>query len=151
MIVEMVGLLRRFHQVRPEDADAFAAGTAHAAIQNAVRATGAQQPAQRLRCTVVVRIMEAVIRHLPVALGNNDSVAEESFSDGLGGMIEYPHYTRPRVYGAAEVPAVLLSGDHAAIARWRRENARPSPWSGVARTEGGSMSCDGVGGPGVHT
>jgi tRNA (guanine37-N1)-methyltransferase len=73
-------------------------------------------------------IVEAVIRHLPGSLGNAESVLEESFSEGLGGMVEYPHYTRPRVYRGMEVPAVLLSGDHAAIARWRRENARPSPW-----------------------
>ncbi len=73
-------------------------------------------------------VMEAVIRHLPGSLGNTESVAEESFSDELGGMIEYPHYTRPREYGGLEVPPVLLSGDHGAIARWRRQNARPSPW-----------------------
>jgi tRNA (guanine37-N1)-methyltransferase len=74
-------------------------------------------------------VVEAVIRHLPGSLGNVDSVLEESFSEGLGGMVEYPHYTRPRVYEGAEVPAILLSGDHGAIARWRRENARPSPWA----------------------
>ena len=74
-------------------------------------------------------VMEAVVRHLPGSLGNEDSVLEESFSAGLDGMVEYPHYTRPREYGGAEVPAVLLSGDHGAIARWRRENARPSPWA----------------------
>lgn len=73
-------------------------------------------------------VVEAVIRQLPGSLGNADSVLEESFSEGLGGMVEYPHYTRPRVYRDMEVPAVLLSGDHAAIARWRWENARPSPW-----------------------
>ena len=73
-------------------------------------------------------VMEAVIRQLPGSLGNSSSVAEESFSEGLAGMVEYPHYTRPREYGGEGVPAVLLSGDHGAIARWRRENARPSPW-----------------------
>ncbi len=73
-------------------------------------------------------VAEAVIRHLPGSLGNAESVLEESFSEGLGGMVEYPHYTRPRVYRGAEVPAVLLSGDHGAIAHWRRENAHPSPW-----------------------
>lgn len=73
-------------------------------------------------------VLETVIRHLPGALGNAESVIEESFSAGLAGMVEYPHYTRPREYGGLEVPAVLLSGDHGAIARWRRENARPSPW-----------------------
>jgi len=73
-------------------------------------------------------VMEAVVRHLPGSLGNAESVVEESFSEGLEGMVEYPHYTRPRVFEGLEVPAVLLSGDHGAIARWRRENARPSPW-----------------------
>jgi tRNA (guanine37-N1)-methyltransferase len=80
-------------------------------------------------------VMEAVIRHRPGSLGNSDSVAEESFSEGLEGMIEYPHYTRPREYGGAEVPPVLLSGDHGAIARWRKENALPSPWERVAGLE----------------
>lgn len=74
-------------------------------------------------------VMEAVVRHLPGSLGNEDSVLEESFSAGLAGMVEYPHYTRPREYGGSEVPAVLVSGDHAAIARWRSQNARPSPWA----------------------
>jgi tRNA (guanine37-N1)-methyltransferase len=74
-------------------------------------------------------VMEAVVRHLPGSLGNSESVAEESFSEELDGMVEYPHYTRPREYGGSEVPAILLSGDHAAIARWRRDNARPSPWA----------------------
>ena len=73
-------------------------------------------------------VVEAVIRHLPGSLGNAESVVEESFSEGLEGMVEYPHYTRPRAYRGQEVPEVLLSGDHGAIARWRRENARPSPW-----------------------
>lgn len=73
-------------------------------------------------------VLEAVVRHLPGSLGNVDSVLEESFSEGLDGMVEYPHYTRPRVFDGLEVPAVLLSGDHGAIARWRRANARLSPW-----------------------
>lgn len=74
-------------------------------------------------------LVEAVIRQLPGSLGNADSVVEESFSEELAGMVEYPHYTRPREYGGVEVPPVLLSGDHGAIARWRRDNARPSPWN----------------------
>ena len=73
-------------------------------------------------------VVEAVVRHLPGSLGNADSVVEESFSEGLEGMVEYPHYTRPREFQGVEVPSILLSGDHAAIARWRREHARPSPW-----------------------
>jgi tRNA (guanine37-N1)-methyltransferase len=74
-------------------------------------------------------VIEALVRHLPGALGNEDSVLEESFSAGLEGRVEYPHYTRPREYEGVEVPAVLLSGDHAAIARWRLQSARPSPWA----------------------
>jgi tRNA (guanine37-N1)-methyltransferase len=73
-------------------------------------------------------VIEAVVRHLPGSLGNEDSVREESFSAGLAGMVEYPHYTRPREYAGARVPDVLVSGDHAAIARWRLQSARPSPW-----------------------
>jgi tRNA (guanine37-N1)-methyltransferase len=62
-------------------------------------------------------VLEAVVRLLPGALGNADSVEEESFSDGL---LEYPHYTKPAVWRGREVPDVLLSGDHGRIARWRR-------------------------------
>jgi len=83
-------------------------------------------------------VVEAVIRHLPGSLGNADSVLEESFSEGLDGMVEYPHYTRPREYEGLEVPSVLLSGDHGAIARWRRENALPSPWSGPSASMEGT-------------
>ena len=90
-------------------------------------------------------MVEAVIRHLPGALGNTDSVLEESFSEELGGMVEYPHYTRPREYEGMEVPQVLLSGDHGAIARWRRENARPSPWPRRATLEGRSGGVAGTG------
>lgn len=92
-------------------------------------------------------VMEAVIRHLPGSLGNKDSVSEESFSEGLEGMVEYPHYTRPREYEGLEVPPVLLSGDHGAIARWRRENACPSPWGltgdGVGPKTGAVAADDG--------
>ena len=73
-------------------------------------------------------VLEAIVRHLPGSLGNEDSVLEESFSPELDGMVEYPHYTRPREYLGEEVPAILLSGDHGAVARWRRESAKPSPW-----------------------
>jgi len=93
-------------------------------------------------------VLEAVIRHLPGSLGNTESVLEESFSEELGGMVEYPHYTRPREYEGLEVPQVLLSGDHAAIARWRRDNARRSPWAqGIGRPgpAGVVSMCDGEG------
>jgi tRNA (guanine37-N1)-methyltransferase len=60
-----------------------------------------------------------VIRLLPGAI-EAASVADESFSDGL---LEYPQYTRPAVFRGMDVPAVLTSGDHAAVDRWRREQA----------------------------
>ncbi|MCZ7661851.1 MAG: tRNA (guanosine(37)-N1)-methyltransferase TrmD [Thermoleophilia bacterium] len=78
-------------------------------------------------------VLEAVVRKIPGALGNERSVLEESFSQELGGAVEYPHYTRPREFRGLEVPEVLVSGDHAAIARWRREHARASGWSGWGR------------------
>jgi tRNA (guanine37-N1)-methyltransferase len=87
-------------------------------------------------------VMETVGRQLPGSLGNCDSVSEESFSEGLGGMVEYPHYTRPREFRGSEVPAVLLSGDHGAVASWRRANARPSPWGEVGS---GDLREDGAG------
>jgi tRNA (guanine37-N1)-methyltransferase len=65
-------------------------------------------------------VVDAVTRLLPGVLGGEGAAAEESFQTGL---LEYPHYTRPRVFEGHEVPEVLLSGDHAAIARWRREQA----------------------------
>lgn len=65
-------------------------------------------------------VVETVARLVPGVLGNADSLAEESHA---AGMLEYPHYTRPRVFRGVEVPEVLLSGNHAAIARWRRTQA----------------------------
>ena len=65
-------------------------------------------------------VTDAVARLLPGVLGNAESTVDESFSDRL---LEYPHYTRPREYDGVAVPDVLLSGHHAAIDRWRREQA----------------------------
>jgi tRNA (guanine37-N1)-methyltransferase len=62
-------------------------------------------------------ILEAVVRLLPGFMGNAESLVEESHEDGL---LEYPVYTKPATWRGREVPAVLLSGDHAAIAAWRR-------------------------------
>lgn len=62
-------------------------------------------------------IIEAVGRLVPGVLGNLDSIAEESFSDGL---LEYPQYTRPAEFEGQEVPPVLRSGNHGAVAAWRR-------------------------------
>jgi tRNA (guanine37-N1)-methyltransferase len=61
-----------------------------------------------------------VVRLLPGALGNDESSVDESFSDGL---LEYPHYTQPAEVRGVAVPAILRSGDHARIARWRRAQA----------------------------
>jgi tRNA (guanine37-N1)-methyltransferase len=65
-------------------------------------------------------VIDAVCRLLPNVLGNEASAREESFASGL---LDWPHYTRPPVWEGREVPPVLLSGDHAAIARWRRGEA----------------------------
>ena len=77
----------------------------------------------------VVVIVEAVCRLLPGVLGNERSAADDSFGGGGGGggtmrgLLEGPVYTRPRSWRGHEVPPVLLSGDHAAIARWQRDEA----------------------------
>jgi tRNA (guanine37-N1)-methyltransferase len=65
-------------------------------------------------------VIDAVARHVPGVLGDEESADDESFADGL---LEYPQYTRPAVYRGMEVPAVLRSGDHAKIAQWRREQS----------------------------
>jgi tRNA (guanine37-N1)-methyltransferase len=65
-------------------------------------------------------VLDAVARLVPGVMGNTASAADESFAAGL---LEYPQYTRPAVYRGLEVPEVLRSGDHAAIARWRRTQA----------------------------
>ncbi len=65
-------------------------------------------------------IIDAVCRLLPEALGDPESAQAESFAAGL---LDYPHYTRPEVVGDQKVPEVLLSGDHEAIRRWRRQQA----------------------------
>ncbi|MBO4883914.1 MAG: tRNA (guanosine(37)-N1)-methyltransferase TrmD [Clostridia bacterium] len=65
-------------------------------------------------------IIDAVARLIPGVLGSDESSEDESFSSGL---LEYPQYTRPREYRGLAVPDILLSGDHAKIARWRRDRA----------------------------
>jgi tRNA (guanine37-N1)-methyltransferase len=69
-------------------------------------------------------VCDAVIRKLHGALGHAESALEESFSPALGGAPEYPHYTRPLEWRGHRVPDVLLSGDHAEIAAWRRARSR---------------------------
>src|SRR5229473_623332 len=66
-------------------------------------------------------VIDTVIRHVPGVLGDADSVKEESHSDP--GRVEYPQYTRPRVFRGMEVPEVLVSGNHQEVARWRREQS----------------------------
>jgi tRNA (guanine37-N1)-methyltransferase len=77
-------------------------------------------------------LIDACVRLLPGVAGNESSLAEESFASGL---LEYPHYTRPREWEGRAIPEVLLSGDHKKIAEWRREEAgkitkerRPDLW-----------------------
>lgn len=65
-------------------------------------------------------LIEACVRLLPGVLGAKQSIEEESFEQGL---LEHPHYTRPRVWEQKEIPQVLLSGDHQRIARWRHDAA----------------------------
>jgi tRNA (guanine37-N1)-methyltransferase len=65
-------------------------------------------------------LIDACVRLLPGVMGKPASGAEESFENGL---LEYPHFTRPREWEGRTIPEVLLSGDHAAITRWRRAEA----------------------------
>jgi tRNA (guanine37-N1)-methyltransferase len=80
-------------------------------------------------------MIDATVRLLPGVLGNAASAVEESFSEGL---LEHPQYTRPQVWQGVEIPAVLTSGDHGKIAKWRRGQAeavtearRPDLWARV--------------------
>ena len=77
-------------------------------------------------------VIDTVVRYVPGVLGHAGSVAEESHS--TPGRLEYPQYTRPRVFRSMAVPEVLLSGNHQAIARWRREQSE-------ARSRGGPGVC----------
>jgi tRNA (guanine37-N1)-methyltransferase len=65
-------------------------------------------------------VIDAVVRLLPGALGDEDSAKNDSFSEGL---LEYPQYTRPEVFRGMKVPDILLSGDHAKIAEWRKQQS----------------------------
>jgi tRNA (guanine37-N1)-methyltransferase len=97
-------------------------------------------------------LVDAVVRLIPGVLGHEESIVEESFSPAVSrddsqaagaaaeGLLEYPQYTRPRQYAGMDVPDVLLSGDHAKIRSWRREQAvlrtaaqRPDLMSGPGR------------------
>ncbi len=71
-------------------------------------------------------IIDGIARLLPGALGHEGSAEADSFSEGL---LDHPHYTRPEVIDGRAVPEVLLSGDHAAIARWRRKQSLGRTWA----------------------
>lgn len=80
-------------------------------------------------------LIDATVRLIPRVLGNQDSLAEESFSIGNRGLLEHPQYTKPAQWEGREIPEVLLSGNHAAIADWRQAEAerltkerRPDLW-----------------------
>ncbi|MGA1980496.1 MAG: tRNA (guanosine(37)-N1)-methyltransferase TrmD [Sedimentisphaerales bacterium] len=77
-----------------------------------------------------VVIIDAVVRLLPGALGDEDSPKDDSFSQSSDGGLEYPQYTRPEVFRGMKVPEILLSGDHGKIAEWRRQQAleRTKKW-----------------------
>jgi tRNA (guanine37-N1)-methyltransferase len=90
-------------------------------------------------------ILEACSRLLPGVLGNEESAVEESHSPKTGGLLEYPQYTRPPEFRGARVPEVLQGGNHAVIAKWRREQAiartrdrRPDLWQRLRREAGES-------------
>lgn len=70
-------------------------------------------------------VIDCVVRRLPGSLNDAESAAQDSFSAGL---LDWPHYTRPEEWNGAPVPEVLLSGNHAAIARWRRKQALGRTW-----------------------
>ena len=83
-------------------------------------------------------LIDATVRLIPRVLGNQDSLAEESFSDGL---LEHPQYTKPALWEGRAIPDILLSGNHAAIATWRRDMAerltkerRPDLWRAYGET-----------------
>lgn len=80
----------------------------------------------------LLTLLDATIRLIPTVMGNRDSLSEESFSNGL---LEYPHYTKPAVWQNRAVPEVLLSGHHANIQKWRKQQSetitktnRPDLW-----------------------
>jgi tRNA (guanine37-N1)-methyltransferase len=69
-------------------------------------------------------LIETVVRLLSGVLGHDESAHHDSFSAGAERLLDHPHYTRPREWAGMETPEVLLSGDHARIAAWRKEQAR---------------------------
>jgi tRNA (guanine37-N1)-methyltransferase len=87
-------------------------------------------------------VVDSCARLLPGVLGNEASTIDESHSPETGGLLEYPHYTRPAEFRGTRVPEVLAGGNHAEIARWRREQAvartrerRPDLWEAFLARE----------------
>jgi tRNA (guanine37-N1)-methyltransferase len=85
-------------------------------------------------------LIDACVRLLPGVMGAPDSAADESFAAGL---LEYPHYTRPQMWEGRPIPEILISGDHAKVAVWRRAEAerltrdrRPDLWAAFSRRSG---------------
>jgi tRNA (guanine37-N1)-methyltransferase len=70
-------------------------------------------------------VIDCVVRQLPGALGDAESAVQDSFANGL---LDHPHYTRPELYDGAAVPSVLLSGNHADVARWRLKQSLGRTW-----------------------
>ena len=94
-------------------------------------------------------LIDATVRLIPRVLGNQDSLAEESFSIGNRGLLEAPQFTKPALWEGREIPEVLLSGNHAAIAAWREAEAerltkqrRPDLWRAWTDTQSGGRSMD---------
>jgi tRNA (guanine37-N1)-methyltransferase len=93
-------------------------------------------------------LLDACVRLLPGVMGAAESAAEESH--GVEGLLEYPHYTRPAEWQGRAIPAVLLSGNHAEIARWRRAESeritrerRPDLWARYEAKQRGAGGMDG--------
>jgi tRNA (guanine37-N1)-methyltransferase len=68
-------------------------------------------------------LIDAIVRLIPGALGHQDSAHHDSFSPGSHRLLDHPHYTRPRTWQDMEAPEILLSGDHAKIEAWRKQQA----------------------------
>ncbi len=82
-------------------------------------------------------VIDTVVRYVPGVLGDAESVTEESHS--TPGRLEYPQFTRPRVFRGMAVPEILLSGNHQAIARWRREQSEVRSRVAAERSQRGAM------------
>jgi tRNA (guanine37-N1)-methyltransferase len=111
----------------------FACGRYEGIDERVVEYAGQRMPVEEISLgdyvlsggeAAVLVIAEAVCRLLPGVLGNDMSAADDSFTAGAGGLLEAPVYTKPASWRGLDVPEVLLSGNHAAIARWRAEQSR---------------------------